>query len=82
MNYTINGMPRRAWTGGDLPPNGIRTDKQYRDTVSAFFREALRDCGGLDLWTCAGTSVMDRARMFWNRAKLDAWATVRHARKV
>jgi hypothetical protein len=35
------------------------------------------ECGGLDFWKCAGTSSMERARIFWNRALLDAWATFR-----
>jgi hypothetical protein len=40
-----------------------------------FFREQVRECGGLDLWACAGTSALERARIFWNAASLDAWRT-------
>ena len=70
LNYN-----RRAWTGG----NG----KYYRNMHPDFewlrrwfFREQIKDCGGLDLWECAGTSALERARIFWNRASLDAMATL------
>lgn len=68
---------RRAWMGGKTPEkNLIRKNSEFRNLVSAFFREELRDCLGLDFWKCAGTSGMERARIFWNRAKLDAFATL------
>lgn len=79
--YTIHsrdGMPypRRAWTGGDTAPAGLRHQSaMYRTLVSGFFRESLQECGGLDFWKCAGTSALERARIFWNRAKLDGWRT-------
>lgn len=67
---------RRAWTGGDVPPeNERRYNPVFRELVRAFFRESLTECGGLDLWKCAGTSSMERARIFWNQARLDAWRT-------
>lgn len=67
---------RNAWTGGDTAPKSERKMNQvFRELVTAFFQEYLRECGGLDLWKCAGTSAMERARMFWNWAKLDAWRT-------
>jgi len=72
-------FPRVAWTGGDSAPVNLHRDSlPYRRTVSFFFREQLRECGGLDLWTSAGTSPLERARIFWNRAKGDAWATIRN----
>ena len=72
------GKNRHAWTGGDTPPPGLRRgNAKFRSLVSFFFQEQLVECGGLDLWKCAGTSSMERARMFWNRAILDAWATFR-----
>jgi hypothetical protein len=66
---------RRAWTGGDSAPRGFRC-KEYRQLRSAYFREQIADCGGLDLWACAGTSPLERARIFWGRASCDAWRTV------
>ena len=67
----------RAWTGGDKPAEGSRrANRVYRKLVSFFFKESLEACGGLDLWKCAGTGSMERARIFWNRAKLDAWRTI------
>ena len=69
---------RTAWTGGDIAPKGFRRqDATYKFLVSYFFKEQLKECGGLDLWVSAGTSSMERARIFWNRAKADAWATYR-----
>ncbi len=68
--------PRWAWTGGDTPERGDRRVRPlYRQLVSAFFRESLRECGGLDLWKCAGTGSLERARIFWNQARLDGWRT-------
>ena len=68
----------QSWTGGSVPPAGYRRrNAQYRVLVSALFQDQLRACGGLDLWKCAGTGSMERACIFWNRARLDAWATLR-----
>lgn len=79
-------MIRRAWTGGDSPKKGfyfLPENAEYRKLVSKFFKEQLRECGGLDLWKFGrttdpnhGTTSMERARIFWNRAKLDAYATM------
>ena len=72
------GKNRHAWTGGDTPTPGLRrSNAKFRSLVSFFFQEQLVECGGLDFWKCAGTSSMERARIFWNRAILDAWATFR-----
>lgn len=69
-------LNRVAWTGGDIAPaNERRTNSKYRAIVRALFRESLRECGGLDYWKAAGTTSMERARMFWNHAKLDGWRT-------
>lgn len=82
MNYTIgiHGKPlpiytRKAWTGGK---------SNYKDCNHPdfgwlrryFFREQVKDSGGLDFWACAGTSALERARIFWNRASLEALATL------
>lgn len=73
----FNVYKRHAWTGGDSAPKGFRREnKEFRELVSAFFREQLEECGGLDYWKCAGTSSMERARIFWNRAMGDAWRTL------
>ena len=67
-----------AWTGGSRPPAGLtRTNKHYKGLVSFLFQGQLVECGGLDLWNCAGGTSMGRARLFWGRAKYDAWATIR-----
>lgn len=65
---------RHAWTGGNTPPDGF-SHPDYRALRKRFFREQIDECGGLNLWECAGTSALDRARIFWNRARLDAWRT-------
>jgi hypothetical protein len=72
-----------AWTGGDTPRDGNNLcfrDKTYREIRSALFRDQLKDSGGLDLWyfpdeEMKGTTPLQRARIFWNRATLDAWRT-------
>lgn len=71
---------RCAWTGGCTPARGNR-DPEYRSLRRQFFRESVAICGGLDLWECAGTSALDRARIFWNQARLDAHSTLRDARR-
>jgi hypothetical protein len=67
---------RRAWTGGDVPIVTSEATRAFKELRSAFFRESLRECGGLDLWKCAGTGSSERVRIFWNRASLDAWRTL------
>lgn len=71
---------RYAWTGGDTPRNATLTP-QFIALRSVFFREYVSECGGLDLWKCAGTSCMQRARIFWNWANLDAWSTLRETKR-
>lgn len=72
------GFERRAWTGGDVPTAEDKQDGIYRALRSTMFREQIEECGRLDLWACAGTSALQRARIFWNRATLDAWRTLNH----
>lgn len=66
---------RKAWTGGKSNYKGCK-HKDFAWLRRWFFRESLQVCGGLDFWKCAGTSSMERARIFWNRASLDAFATL------
>ena len=72
---------RCAWTGGSTPPERFRS-AEFVALRRWFFRESVSECGGLNLWECAGTSALDRARLFWNAASLDAWATLRNAGAV
>lgn len=67
----------QAWTGGDTPSVQYKhNSKRFRVLRSILFREQCIDSGGLDLWACAGTSAMERARIFWNRASLDAYRSL------
>lgn len=79
MDYTVdaNGkaFSRHAWTGGDKPPRRYGC-ADFRAVRRVYFREFVADCGGLNLWECAGTTALDRARIFWNQARLNAWRTV------
>jgi hypothetical protein len=72
---TLPNFTRRAWTGGKSNYKEC-THPDFQWLRRYFFREQLRECGGLDLWACAGTSSLERARIFWNRASLDALATL------
>jgi hypothetical protein len=62
-----------AWTGGDTPRTADiadRTAPVFLAMRSALFREQLatwRNANG------AGSLDVDTARIFWNRARLDAW---------
>ena len=89
VNYPIT-----AWTGGSTAPKGFyhgkeKVNKKFRRIVSYFFQQSLVDCCGLDYWkfvasdgAITGTSSLERARIFWNRAKGDAWATMREIGEV
>lgn len=65
-----------AWTGGSKPPQWIKGHRSFRRLRSRLFREQVA-VSPLDLWACAGTSALERARIFWNRATYDSWATYR-----
>lgn len=67
---------RRAWTGGDVPTIYFGIDPLEKELIDAFYDEQVAECGGLDLWECAGTSAAERAAIFRNRALLDAWRTM------
>lgn len=70
-------MKTVAWTGGSWPTEEDKQNPEFRKIRSYLFREQVKECGGLDLWACAGTSALERARIFWNRANADAHATIR-----
>ena len=71
-------MPEFAWTGGtsEFKVSELKYRLLFLALRRFYFREQLRSCGGLDLWACSGTSSFERARIFWNRATLDAYATL------
>jgi len=73
---TVDGITynRIAWTGGDSHKR-IKSTPLFLKIRRAYFRESLRLCGGLNLWECAGTTSLERARIFWNQAHMDACAT-------
>jgi hypothetical protein len=68
---------RRAWTGGDKPDVNFGKDPTEKDLIAAYYNDQVVDCGGLDLWECAGTTAMERVEIFMNRAIFDAWRTLR-----
>jgi len=74
VDRSVLGLARYAWTGGDTPPARYG-DPVFRAIRSIYFREFAADCGGLGRWECAGTSALERARIFWNQATLNAWRT-------
>lgn len=78
MTIQTNGksFEVHAWTGGNTAPKGeYSRNPVFRGLIHAFYRSQVRECGGLGLWACAGTTAMERARIFWNRARHDAWRT-------
>lgn len=74
-----NTIPaRKAWTGGDLPRRGIvladsPIGRQWRFIRHLYFREQLAE------WVSYWGDMPDKntRKIFWNRANLDAWATIR-----
>ncbi len=80
--FVRDNWPRTAWTGGDSPTRSHKQNPRFRELRRAFYRQQVRECGGLSLWACAGTSSLDRARIFWNRANGDAHATIRAAARA
>lgn len=76
----MDNIEKVAWTGGDVPPADAKNDSKFRAIRSYFFQGEVANCGGLDLWKCAGTSSMERARIFWKHASYDAWRTLQHQR--
>jgi len=67
-------VSRNCWTGGDTPPKDFILEI-FRELRQFYFRDQVKDCGGLDLWKEQGTTALEQARIFWNRARLDAWIT-------
>lgn len=68
----------RAWTGGKAPSKtDWNKNRDLRIITRWFFRSQHAISGiPMDYWACAGTSCLERARILWNRAKLDAFATL------
>ena len=68
----------RAWTGGKAPArNDWRENAKLRAVTRYLFEKQHVESGvPLNFWACAGTSALERARILWNRAKLDAFATL------
>lgn len=62
-----------AWTGGSVPPREAFAWPHFNGLRRALFREQMRDWR--DYWKDCPS--LETCRLFWNRAKLDAWATVR-----
>jgi hypothetical protein len=61
---------RRAWTGGDRPKPWRHTPLAERLLCRALFREQFADAG------CRWGLVGDAKRIFWNRARHDAFRTL------
>ena len=82
VSWTVGPVTYRryAWTGGDTPRSNPLPKAKRKAFVAIrrdLFREQVAECLGLDFWACSGTSALERARIFWNRATLDAFRTVR-----
>ena len=76
--HLIDGriVDRHAWTGGDTPPKRF-ADARFCEIRRIYFRELVGLSGGLGFWECADTTALERARIFWNQATLNAWRTYR-----
>lgn len=77
MAMSLRHYRRIAWTGGDVPRRGITLadspyGRQYRSIRHELFREALTDWR--DYWH--DLPDRDTRKILWNRASLDAWATL------
>jgi hypothetical protein len=66
----IGCFERRAWTGGDPPKPWRETPAHERLLCRALFREQFADAGYR--WGLVG----DAKRIFWNRARHDAFRTL------
>lgn len=74
---TTPKTPFRAWTGGKSDYRAHRDNALFRATRRAIFRDDIISGGvPLDYWACSGTSALQKARIHWNRARLDAMATL------
>jgi len=81
MNATItaNGKTyqRRAWTGGEPPPPEFprQDNRDEWELVQAFYTDSYR-CWQENVQP-AGPLPTDVHQIFMNRARHDAWATMR-----
>jgi len=62
-----------AWTGGSAPPPSFPRNDSEKVLVVVMYLDQLGDW--LGFWEDWPDS--DTARIFWDRAMYDAWATVR-----
>ena len=62
-----------AWTGGSAPPSGFPRNDSEKVLVVVMYLDQLSVWFGF--WGDLPDS--DTARIFWNRAVHDSWATVR-----
>ena len=76
---SVNYYAVRAWTGGSKPRAWREVPTKERKLVSAMFRDSMRhvheywnDYRGLN------RTVIEAARIHWNRARYDAHATLRN----
>lgn len=78
MTMKANEFKPKAWTGGKAPTAADwQTNRNLRWITRWLFRKQHRESGvPMNFWACAGTSALERARILWNRAKLDAFATL------
>ena len=68
-----NTPPRVAWTGGSQPPPYNTTTRGHKLLISRILREQIHDY--MTAWRTGPD--LDTIRIFWNRARHDAHATIR-----
>jgi hypothetical protein len=70
---TPDVVPRTAWMGGSQPPAYKFSPRARRLLISKYFREQLQDY----IYYWQSLPPVSTARIFWNRAKHDAHASIR-----
>lgn len=66
---------RHAWTGGSRPSSEQRKQPLFKKLKRTFFREQVKDAGGVR--NLGPFSKLGHARILFNRARMDAHATLR-----
>lgn len=77
LTIELEPISRKAWTGGSSPPADLLTIPGVAAIVLAFYVEQCDDFA--TFWNEAPNT--DTAGIFWNRAKSDAWATIRDTQR-